>query len=61
MDKDKGFADVERGQQQLRASIAESDRLIGEAQQRVATARAFATAPSLQAEPDLGQTDLPAA
>ena len=61
MDKDKKLGEVERGQQQLRASIAESDRMIGEAQQRVATSKAFAAAPAMPVEPELAPTELPSA
>ena len=38
---DETLGEVERGQQMLREKIAESDRLIGEALQRVADSRAL--------------------
>ena len=47
MNKDQvSLGDVKRGQQQLRDHIAESDRLIGEAEQRVATSRAYTASPN---------------
>ena len=59
VDKDKGLGEVERVQQQLRQNIAESDRMIGEAQQRVAISRALAIHPPAAAEEGQGPQEMP--
>ena len=47
---DDALSEVERGQQSLRHNIAESNRLIGEAQQRVANSRALTEVGSPEGE-----------
>lgn len=56
-DDDVSVGEVKRGQQLLRDQIAESDRLIGEAAQRVATSRAITSAgePSGDGRPRPGE------